>query len=39
MAAYVYYIRRRIMAFFQSKKKGPAVVLPVSTKAGDSEIA
>jgi NADH:ubiquinone oxidoreductase subunit H len=39
MAAYVYYIRRRIMAFFQSKKKGPAVVLPVSTKAGDSEVA
>jgi hypothetical protein len=39
MAAYVYYIRRRIMAFFQRRKKAPAVVLPVATKAGDSEAA
>jgi len=39
MAAYVYYVRRRIAAFWQRRKKGPSVVLPVATKAGDSEIA
>lgn len=40
-AAYAYYIRRRIRAFFSRKKEdAPAVVLPVATKAGESrEIA
>jgi hypothetical protein len=40
MAAYAYYVRRRIRAFFARKKDEPTVVLPVATKAGDSrEIA
>ena len=39
-AAYAYYVRRRIRAFFSRKKEDPAVVLPVATKAGESsEIA
>jgi hypothetical protein len=39
-AAYAYYIRRRIRAFFTRKKEEPAVVLPVANKAGESrEIA
>ena len=38
-AAYAYMVRRRIRAFF-NRKKGPAVVLPVPAKTGDSrEIA
>jgi hypothetical protein len=40
VAAYAYYIRRRIRTFFQRKKEEPAVVLPLASKAGDSsEIA
>jgi hypothetical protein len=39
VAAYVYYIRRRILAFFQRRKNEPAAVIPVATKAGDSETA
>lgn len=35
VAAYLYYIRRRILSFFHRKKAQPAAVLPVS-KAGDS---
>jgi hypothetical protein len=39
-AAYAFYVRRRIRAFFSRKKEDPAVVLPVATKAGEpSEIA
>jgi hypothetical protein len=39
-AAYAYYVRRRIRAFFSRKKEEPAVVLPAATKAGESrEIA
>jgi hypothetical protein len=40
-AAYAYYIRRRIRAFFSRKKEEPVpVVLPVANKAGESrEIA
>jgi hypothetical protein len=34
-AAYAYYIRRRIHAFF-SRKKEPSIVLPVAAKAGES---
>lgn len=37
-AAYAYYIRRRIRTFF-SRKKEPAIVLPVATKAGESSEA
>jgi hypothetical protein len=37
-AAYAYYIRRRIRAYF-SRKKEPAIVLPVATKAGESSEA
>ena len=36
-AAYAYYLRRRIRAFFSRKKEEPAVVLPVATKAGESQ--
>jgi hypothetical protein len=40
VAAYAYYIRRRIRALFRRKKEEPAVVLPIPSKAGDSrEIA
>jgi hypothetical protein len=35
-AAYAYYVRRRIRAFFSRKKEAPTVVLPVATKAGES---
>jgi hypothetical protein len=35
-AAYAYYVRRRIRAFFSRKKKVSTVVLPVATKAGES---
>ena len=39
-AAYVYMIRRRILAFFSRKKENPAAILPVPSKTGDSrEIA
>jgi hypothetical protein len=39
-AAYVYMIRRRILAFFSRKKENAAVVLPVANKTGESrEIA
>ena len=39
-AAYAYYLRRRIRAFFSRKKEEPAVVLPVAVKSGESrEIA
>jgi hypothetical protein len=39
VAAYAYYVRRRILAFF-SRKKEPSAILPVAPKAGDSrEIA
>jgi hypothetical protein len=34
-AAYAYYVRRRIRAFF-ARKKEPAIVVPVTTKAGES---
>jgi hypothetical protein len=37
-AAYAYYIRRRIRAYF-SRKKDPAIILPVTTKAGDTSKA
>lgn len=37
-AAYAYYIRRRIRAYF-SRKKEPAIVLPVATKAGETSEA
>lgn len=37
-AAYAYYVRRRIRAYF-SRKKEPTIVLPVATKAGDSSEA
>jgi len=39
-AAYVYMVRRRILAFFSRKKNNQAPVLPVANKAGESrEIA
>jgi hypothetical protein len=39
-AAYAYFIRRRILEFFQRKnKKEPARVLPIATKAGESREA
>ena len=39
-AAYAYYVRRRIVAFFTRKKEDTAVVLPVTAKTGESrEIA
>jgi hypothetical protein len=38
-AAYAYYVRRRIRAFFSRKKKVSTVVLPVATKAGESSEA
>jgi hypothetical protein len=39
-AAYAYYVRRRIRAFFSRKKDEPIVTLPVAAKAGEStEIA
>jgi hypothetical protein len=39
-AAYAYYVRRRIRAFFTRKKDAPAAVLPVPAKTGESrEIA
>lgn len=34
-AAYAYYVRRRIRAFF-SRKKETQIALPVATKAGES---
>jgi len=34
-AAYAYFVRRKIVTFF-SRKKDPAVVLPVATKSGGS---
>jgi hypothetical protein len=36
MAAYAYYVRRRIRAFFSRKKGDPTVVLPVANEAGES---
>ncbi len=36
VAAYAYYVRRRIRAFFTPKKDQPVVMLPVTTKAGES---
>jgi hypothetical protein len=40
LAAYAYYVRRRIRAFFTRKKVDPAVILPVVNKTGESrEIA
>lgn len=38
-AAYAYYIRRRIRAFFARKKEDPAVVLPVAKTGESHEIA
>jgi hypothetical protein len=39
-AAYLYMVRRRILAFFSRKKDAQAAVLPVANKAGESrEIA
>jgi len=38
-AAYLYFIRRRVQAFFTRKKPVRPVVLPVSVKAGDSREA
>jgi hypothetical protein len=38
VAAYAYFIRRRIMMFFSRKKQSEAV-LPVSPKAGDTREA
>ena len=39
-AAYVYMIRRRILAFFSRKKENAPVILPVANKTGESrEIA
>lgn len=39
VAAYVYFVRRRIREFFQRKKKQPAGVGPVPSKAVDSSEA
>jgi hypothetical protein len=40
MAAYAYYVRRRIRAFLTRKKVDPAVILPITNKTGESrEIA
>jgi hypothetical protein len=39
VAAYAYYVRRRIHAFFTRKKVEPAVVLPVAKKTGESREA
>ncbi|HEX9200722.1 MAG TPA: hypothetical protein VF865_14255 [Acidobacteriaceae bacterium] len=39
MAAYAYYVRRRIRSFFSRKKDGPAAVVPVGTKSGESREA
>jgi hypothetical protein len=36
LAAYAYYVRRNIRAFFARKKVEPAVVLPVANKTGES---
>lgn len=36
MAAYAYYVRRRIRAFFTRKKTEPADVLSVASKTGES---
>jgi hypothetical protein len=36
MAAYAYYVRRRIRAFFTRKKVDPAIILPVVNKTGES---
>jgi hypothetical protein len=38
-AAYAYYVRRRIRAFFSRKKEEPPIVVPVATKAGGSSEA
>jgi hypothetical protein len=35
-AAYAYYVRRRIRAFFARKKAEPADVLPITSKTGES---
>ena len=35
-AAYVYMIRRRILAFFSRKKENAPVILPVGNKTGES---
>jgi len=36
MAAYVYYVRRKIAAFFSRRKKAPTVVLPIAAETGDT---
>jgi hypothetical protein len=36
LAAYAYYVRRRIRAFF-TRKKAPIAVLPVANKTGESQ--
>jgi hypothetical protein len=38
-AAYAYFIRRRIRAFFASRQKAPSEVLPAATDSSDSEVA
>jgi hypothetical protein len=39
-AAYIYMVRRRILAFFSRKKENQAAILPGANKTGDSrEIA
>lgn len=37
-AAYVYFIRRKILSFFQ-RKKGSAVVIQIPSKTGDTREA
>lgn len=39
MAAYAYYVRRHIRAFFMRKKDRPKVALPVTNKSGGSREA
>jgi hypothetical protein len=36
MAAYVYYVRRKIAAFFSRRKKAPTAVLPIAAETGDT---
>ena len=36
MAAYAYFIRRRIREFFRRKKETPAVVVPIASDQGNS---
>ena len=39
IAAYAYFVRRRIMEFFRRKKATPTVVLPVASETGDTREA